>query len=101
MHDLDSFDPFDVKDIKAILPKSISPRIVSQRSIFTISNKPSKSLDDILFDKEIHKIKIVKEAKTEIIETLDFYGINQMSIFQDLDNLSSYVNQYGKMIANH
>lgn len=98
LDEVNNFNPFNIEGIKVIYPKSISPRIVNQRGIFTISNTPNVPLEESGENLDVHKIKIKSDCKSNILDTLDFYGINQMSIFHDLDNLSSYLNGFAKYI---
>jgi len=86
-------DPYMFKGFSVFFPKGLSARIISQRSLFTISGAPEIPLEKTL-GKELHKIIINKEAKPEILRTLDFYGINKLTIFQDLDSLSDSLNDY-------
>ena len=86
-------DPFEVKGLKVYYPRGLSPRIVSQRGIFTISNEPTKPIENTLDDK-LHKFLISAAAAPEIRKTLAFFGINEMSIFQDLDHLSGLLNEF-------
>lgn len=86
-------DPYKVKKFAIYFPRGLSARIISQRGLFTISSPVKTPLEEIL-DKKLHKIIIKKNCKKEILENLDFYGINKLSIFQDLDNLSNYLNNY-------
>lgn len=88
-----SSNPFNEKDFRVFFPTGFTPRILSQRGLFTISGDPEIDLEKLL-KYELVKIYIPASAKLEILRSLDFYGVNQLSIFQDLDNLSSYLNQY-------
>lgn len=85
--------PFDVKGLNVYYPRGLSPRIVSQRGIFTVTDKPSDPLEEILGDK-LHKFLIDSEAAKDIRQTLTFFGVNELSIYQDLDHLSSVLNEF-------
>lgn len=87
--------PFDVKDFYVYFPKGLSSRIISQRGLFTISEVPDFPLDDLLDDR-LYKIIVDKSALIEIDETLEFYGINKVTIYQDLNSLSEYLNDFVK-----
>jgi hypothetical protein len=39
----------------------------------------------------MHTIIIKKEAISEVRKTLDLFGVNKLSIYQDLDHLSEYL----------
>lgn len=86
-------DPFDVDEMKVYFPRGLSARIVSQRGIFTISRNPETPLENVLNDK-LHKFTIKADAAKDIRTTLGFFGINEMSIYQDLDHLSSHLNEF-------
>jgi hypothetical protein len=86
-------DPFAMKGFNVFFPSGLASRIINQRGLFTITDKPSIGLKKQLKG-ELHKILIAKEAKKEIIQSLDFYGINKMSLYHDLDSLSDYLNGY-------
>lgn len=85
--------PFDVKDFAVYYPHGVSTRIILQRGVFSISEKPDFPVEKILKDK-LYKIIIPKHLKSEIKKQLDFYNLNDFSIFQDLDSLSNYLNTY-------
>jgi hypothetical protein len=84
-------DPFGVQGLKVYYPRGLSARIVSQRGIFTTSNLPDKPIEDQLGDR-LHKIVIDGSAIDDVKQTLEFFGVNKLSIYQDLDRLSEYLN---------
>jgi hypothetical protein len=86
-------NPFACDKFIIFLPKGLSARIISQRSIFTISNNPHIPLEDAL-NRKIHKIKIPGVLIPPLKEHLDFYGVNIFSIYQDLDSISKYLNEF-------
>jgi hypothetical protein len=88
-------DPFDCKGYKVFFPSGLASRIINQRGVFTISEEPNVPVDKNS-DFEIEKILIKKNAKTDILESLNFLNINELSIFQDLVSLSNYLNDYIK-----
>jgi hypothetical protein len=90
----DLIDPFDIDFSGVFFPKGITARVISQRGIFSISHKPQKSLEKLISHKNFVKLKIKNEIKFQIQKKLEQYGINEFSIYQDLDNLSSYLNRY-------
>lgn len=87
-------NPFKIPSSGIFYPKGLTSRVVSQRGIFSISHKPTKSLENLLEDCNFIKIRINKKAKENIQKTLEQYGINEFSIYQDLDNLSNYLNRF-------
>lgn len=86
-------DPFDVKDLKIYYPRGLSARIISQRGIFTVSGSPTHPIEKQL-GARLHKFIIDGSIASDIKQTLEFFGINAMSIYQDLDHLSEYLNSF-------
>lgn len=62
--------------------------------MFSISHKPELSLEKLMENKKFIKIKIKGSSKKSIQKILEQYGINEFSIYQDLDNLSNYLNRF-------
>lgn len=89
--------PFDVENFNIYFPKGISSRIIHQRGLFTISKNPQVPLDETLKDR-LWKFIIPKKFKKELKERLEFWGINEFTIYQDLGHLSSYVNAHFKKL---
>ncbi len=87
-------NPFNISFSGVYYPKGIATRVISQRSIFTVSHKPSLSFEDLQSKYEIKKIIITGNAKPKIQKSLELYNINEYSIYQDLDNLSIYLNRF-------
>lgn len=90
------YRPFD-KDINVsgvFYPKGLSARVINQRGVFTISHNPKLSLEKILSHFTFTKLRIQGKAKKYILRNLEQYGINEFSIYQDLDNLSNYLNRF-------
>ena len=79
------------------MPKFISPRMLNQRALFTIhcdAKNEIPIIESVVKNGEPNLTRILIEAKLkqEIIKMLDDYGINQVSLFPDLDGLSIYMN---------
>ena len=87
--------PFEIPadEMRVYRPRGLSPRIVSQRGMFTITGTPDKPLEEIIDDR-LHKFIIPADAADDIRKTLLFFGINEMSIYQDLDHLSATLNDF-------
>lgn len=68
-----------------IIPNSITPRIDRQKSFFTIHYNPFKSINNI----SRMKIKIPKECKKNMSESLSTLGVDAYSLFPDLDGLAN------------
>lgn len=81
------FDPFKINEIKLYIPLHFTKRIVAQSGIFSIQPNPNSEIVDI----NISKIIIKKEIRLEIKRSLEKFGINQSTIFPDLDGVGEYV----------
>lgn len=90
----DKLDPFDANQSGVFYPRGLSARVINQRGVFTLSHKPKNSLNKLLPNYEFIKLKIDKKSKKELQKQLELYGINEFSIYQDLDNLSNYLNRF-------
>jgi hypothetical protein len=89
----DFASPFDVKDLSFYYPHGLTNRIILQRGLFSISDRPELAVESMLKD-DLIKIIIPFKFKQGFKRQLDFYNINEFSIFQDLDSLSIYLNKY-------
>ena len=88
-------DRFDVKErLKVKLPVAVFPnhfdrRISAQRSCFTIHGLWREGLDELFPDLKDHiaKITIPSYATEDIHQELDDYGIDEVTIYPDLQGL--------------
>ncbi len=87
-------DPFKIRKVHAFFPKGISSRIVNQRGLFTISPTPNIPLEESDEANRLKKFIIDKTCILDIKQKLDYFGVNEFSIFPDLDGLSKYLNSY-------
>lgn len=86
-------DPFNIKGGGKFRPAGIVPRIIRQGGVFTISENPSKTIQQLMSKKEdLHTIIIDKKYRKKLLKELNFYGINASSIYADLDGLSTHIN---------
>lgn len=90
----DTKSPFEITISGVFIPTGLSARVISQRGVFTISNKPNKPFDELVDYFKFHRIIIPAKSKYEIQKCLELYGINEYSIYQDLDSLSKYLNRF-------
>lgn len=90
----EEFGPFDINKSGVFYPRGLSARVINQRGVFTLSHKPKTSLEDLLPNYEFFKLRINGKSKKELQKHLEQYGINEFSIYQDLDNLSNYLNRF-------
>ena len=92
-----SSSPFHLNRTMAFSPNHISSRITAQHSVFTVH----KYIDlhdwfyefgnNVREEVSLHKIKVYTDFFEDIRENLDIYGINESSMFPDLDGLSKYI----------
>lgn len=76
----------------AIRPTKTYLRVSVQKSVFTIHQDLSQSMVT-LFPGSISKITLPKSALSEAQKFLRLAGINEYSLFPDLDGLSRWLNQ--------
>jgi len=91
-------DRFDSKKLRKELPVAIYPsyidrRIVAQRSCFTIHGSLQESLEEILNKKSDHLAKIVIPSHQieKVKRQLELSGINEVTVFPDLEGLGRSV----------
>ena len=88
-------DPFEAEGIRKFKPNANARRIISQGGVFTIHNPPNLCLEENLSEEStLHKIVIDKSYRKELRFELNHYGINDSTVFPDLDGLSKHVNFY-------
>jgi hypothetical protein len=86
--DLDkTYDPFGIKSVKRYIPKYWSPRIIAQSGIFTVHHKP---LDEFK-STNVESITIKHDLRKEIKGIVNKFGINEGSLFPDLDGISKHI----------
>ena len=83
----DKMDPFEVSGIKCYRPPHISPRIPAQRSVFTLHERPTEEMSH----PELVQFPILSTACFEIRKRLDACGVNQNSLFPDLQGLGAHL----------
>jgi hypothetical protein len=86
--------PFNVPLTGSFRPRGVTRRIISQSGIFTIHHKPRIPMDEIDANYELEQIVIDKTYRDKLLIKLDHYGVNEYSLFPNLDSLSSYVNWF-------
>ena len=91
----EEFDPFAVKEVRKYYPPHITPRIPAQQALFTVQPSPTEPMqvDSRTLDKHgpIIKIIVPKDSCFEFRRRLSFYGINQESMFPDLDGACGHL----------
>ena len=95
-HALSDLEKFS--GVYGYMPRSINPRLLAQKGLFSIhcdsrhkiSAKPSRINPE---NPNLVKIKIPKAMKTAVLNLLYDYGIDEATIFPDLDGLSDSINK--------
>jgi len=72
------------------VPKAISSRMLGQQSVFTVQTPPDRAIDTVASQCKL--LIIPAELKPQMLEHLNGYGINYVTLFPDLDGLSHHVN---------
>lgn len=88
--------PFEINGVMVYRPPHITPRIPSQRSVFTIHADPTIDFRS----HDVKSWKISPSACGKIKSILDACAINESSLFPDLDGLSRYIGwryKWGKL----
>lgn len=79
--------PFEVRELKCYRPPHISPRISAQRSVLTLQECPTKQITS----NKLVKFTIRSKACFEIRKRLDACGVNENSLFPDLQGLGGHL----------
>jgi hypothetical protein len=79
--------PFAAKRTAIYRPPHITPRIPSQRSVMTLHPRPT----ELFRPRNLREWFIAPDACLEIKVVLDACGVNESSLFPDLDGLSRYL----------
>jgi hypothetical protein len=86
-------DPFSITSSGMFYPRAIVSRVPSQRGVFSISSDPQVSFEISKGNFDIQRLVIEAKSKPKMQKVLQQYNINEYSIYQDLDNLSNYLNR--------
>lgn len=81
----DADDPFSIASPQLYRPPHIAPRIPAQNSVFTIQNNTAAFSN-------LKTIKISGDCEGKIKKYLNKQGINNHSLFIDIDSLASSLN---------
>jgi hypothetical protein len=79
------------------IPRAIAPRLLNQKAAFTVHGPPNREITvkPHFYFKDYSNLAcliIKKHCKAELIQMLDDYGVNNVTLFPDLDGLSLHVN---------
>jgi len=84
--------------VLAYVPRALNPRLVRQAGLFTYHPEPNSPLTPKQLptglggNDDLMAVCIPAETKIAVREVLDFYGINEVTLFPDLDGLSRHIN---------
>jgi hypothetical protein len=85
--------PFENEGIVRFHPDAVGQRIIQQGGIFTVHNPPTLSIEEGLPNgDQLEKLVIDRSYRKKFAEELSHYGINKLSLFPDLDGLSTHIN---------
>jgi FRG domain len=79
--------PFSVQKVHKVYPPAIATRISVQQSVFTIHPHPNKELKH----DTLCKFEIPSDQKGSFLIYLNRFGINQMTLFPDVDGLCQHL----------
>lgn len=74
-------------------PRSVAYRIASQVGVFTVHAPPEREIVEPEHG-QLARLIIDSAARDRLLHDLDYYGMNQLTLFPDLDGLSWYLNWY-------
>ena len=94
----ESINPFELSKTKIgfYQPTIPSNRIANQFSYFTIHRDPTMPLNDKTKDGLLETLIIKSEIKIELLFMLNQYGINNLTLFPDLEGLSKHLSWWAE-----
>lgn len=81
--------PFKVSDTRKFVPAHIDRRIVAQAGVFTVHSEPTET--NPFPTKELDKLIIPYSSRKDWKDRLFGLGINEASLFPDLDNVATQI----------
>jgi hypothetical protein len=86
-------DPFSWKGVTLFKPTAVASRVSRQSGLFTIHGPPTLPLDEALTDGEmLESIVVAASYREQLRFDLDYYGVNRLALFPDLDGLCAHTN---------
>lgn len=80
-------DPFGVDRVARVIPNHVTVRISVQSGLFTIHPSPSEPFNA----SSVEKFVIPANSRKQIKKALDKVGINNASLFPDLDGIARHI----------
>jgi hypothetical protein len=93
---LDTTQPFEIKQTKLVRPRIIKQRINNQSGVFSVFSSADitkkRYLDESdSYQEKLIKVKIPAEKFTEIRTDLNTLGVNAFTLFPELEGLCTYL----------
>jgi hypothetical protein len=80
-------EPFEINKVFKYVQKHLDRRIVAQNGLFTIHNEPNVAWKPI----KLEKILIKNDIRKEIKRSLSRLGINNSTLFPDVDGIAKHI----------
>lgn len=81
-------NPFKLSEVARLIPPVSSDRIAAQSGLFTVHPSPFQPLEEL---ESLDQVVIEPEAVAPLRRQLSLYGINDQSMFPDLDGLARHI----------
>jgi hypothetical protein len=98
-------NPFNFSGIAICYPSGVVPRISRQGGLFSVHGPAELPIEDgSEYIRDLHRIIISKSYRETLLSDLSYYGINNLSMFPDLDGLSKFINwgiESGEYFGTH
>lgn len=92
----------EINSVVTYFPRPVTRRILAQQGVFTLHPNPEIPVDSrplsglsqhiLKSDENLIKIRVPSRLKRSLLKQLSDYGINNVTLFPDLDGLSGYIN---------
>lgn len=80
-------NPFTYRDVGKFIPTHLVQRITTQGGLFTVHPTPYQPFES----EDMERIIIPNRIRTELMNTLNKYGVNKFALFPGLDGLASHI----------
>lgn len=83
----ETYNPFEIEEVKRFVPKHWDNRIIAQSGLFTIHHDPYTPWNPT----NLTKVLIHKDIRKAIKNTLNKFGINPSTIYPDIDGIAKHI----------
>ena len=85
--------PFDILKPQFVQPNKDNPRILKQDGAFIISglNADEDECEMKIHNYIVRKLKVPAEYKADILQQLEYVGINQATLFPEVEKVADYL----------